>query len=42
VVQQSVAPGTSIAKGSPIQVNLGKAPPPTTTTSPPTTTPPAN
>jgi serine/threonine-protein kinase len=38
VVQQSVAPGTSIAKGSPIQVNLGKAPPPTTTTSPPTTT----
>jgi serine/threonine-protein kinase len=36
VVQQSVAPGTTVAKGSPVQVNLGKAPPPATT-SPPTT-----
>jgi eukaryotic-like serine/threonine-protein kinase len=36
IVQQNPVSGTTVAKGSPVLVNLGKAPPPTTT-SPPTT-----
>ncbi len=37
IVQQNPAAGTTITKGSPVTVNLGKAPPPPPTTSPPTT-----
>lgn len=38
IVQQNPAAGTTITKGSPVTVNLGKAPPPPPTTLPPPTT----
>jgi eukaryotic-like serine/threonine-protein kinase len=39
IVQQNPVSGTTVAKGSPVLVNLGKAPPPTTTTTTTTTAP---